>query len=108
METNYKQLEVLLMTGTTFTSGAFCKATDSPREETHTKNEQLEEACWEGLVQSMLPEICWQPNDGSILYLWRVNEASSFLELELGEVPLPIDRLFSINPYVFLSSQLYN
>ena len=107
METNYTQLEVLLMTGTSFTSGAFCKA-DSQKDETRTKNEQLEEACWEGLVQSMLPEICWQPNDGSILYLWQINEASSFLELELGEVPLSIDRSLSVNPYLFLPGQLYN
>lgn len=108
METNYTQLEVLLMTGTTLTSGNLCRKDDSRRDGHLTEKEELEEACWNGLLQTMLPEICLQTAKGGLLYLWQIKEASSFLELDLGEVPAAIDRRFSITPYSFLSTQSYN
>src|SRR5258708_2817410 len=108
MEMNYIQLEVLLMTGTTFTSGSLCKLNDSGKDDQLTEKEHLEEACWNGLLQGMLPEICWQPADGSTLYLWQVKQGASFLELELGEVPCDLDSHLSITPHLFFSTQPYN
>jgi hypothetical protein len=108
METNYTQLEVLLMTGTTFTSGNLCKKDDSQNDDHLTEKEQLQEACWNGLIQMMLPEICLRSENGEMLYLWQIKEADSFLELELGEVFASIDAHFSITPQLFFSTQSYN
>lgn len=120
MEANKVQQEILLITGTSLTSRALCKmehfrpnddtrANDDTRpNEPLTENERLEEACWNGLVPMLLPELCMHRADGGNLYLWEIEEAASFLKLDLGEVPDAIGRHFSIDPYLFLSMQSYN
>ncbi len=102
METRYEQLEVLLMTGTTLTSGYLCKKDDSLSGAHFTEEERLEEACWNGFLQNTLPEVSLQTATGGLLYLWQVKKAVTFLELELGEAPTPIERQYSISPYSFL------
>ena len=108
METNYEQLEVLLMIGTTLTSGHLHKKDDSLSEAHLTEEEQLEEACWNGFLGNTLPEIGLQTTAGGSLYLWQVKKAGAFLELELGETPGTIEGQYSISPYSFLSVQSNN
>ena len=108
MKKYYTQQEILLVTGTTFTSGELCKKDDACQDGHLTANERLEEACWNGLVQAMLPEISLQTANGGILCIWEIKEAGSFLELDLGEIPAAIDKHFSITPHNFLCTQSYN
>jgi hypothetical protein len=108
METQNAQLEVLLITGTTFLSGDLCKK-DDPRQDRHSpENNNLEEACWNGVLHTMLPEIFGQPAVDNRLYLWEIKATESFLQLDLGEAPALIDSRFSINASSFLSTQGYN
>lgn len=108
MKTQYAQMEVLLITGTTFLSRDLCEK-DERRQNSHSSaNEQLEEACWNGLVQTMLPEIFAEPAGDNRLYLWEVKAAVSFLQLDLGEIPAAAGSHFSIIPCSFLSTQSYN
>jgi hypothetical protein len=108
METNYTQQEILLMTGTSFTSGYLCQNDDLTNQDRLTEKQRLQEACWNGLLQMMLPEIILKAANGGLLYLWQIKEAASFLELDLSEVPRAVDRQFSIDPYSFLSMQAYS
>jgi len=108
MKKYYTQQEILLVTGTTFTSGELCKKDDACQDGHLTANERLEEACWNGLVQAMLPEISLQTANGGILCIWEIKEAGSFLELDLGEIPAAIDKHLSITPHNFLCTQSYN
>src|SRR5579864_802727 len=102
------QQEVLLMTGTRFVSEELCKKDDGPQERPLFENERLEEACWNGLLQTRLPEIFLEAADGAVLFLWQIKEAASFLVLDLGEAPAEMDSHFSIVPYSFLSTQVHN
>ena len=106
METNCTQQEILLLKGTSFTSGHLCKEDD--KSNGLTEAERLEEACWNGFLQTMLPEICPQAPDGSDLYIWQVRAATFFLELELSKEPADIEKIFSIDPYTFLSTLAYS
>jgi len=108
METQYAQMEVLLITGTSFLSRDLCEKDDAGKGGQYSENEQLEKACWDGLLQSLLPEVFEQPIRDNHLYLWGVKAAASFLRLELSEAPIAVDSHFSINPYSFLSTQSYN
>ena len=108
MANNYGQMEVLLMIGTSFLAGNWVRKDANVVERSYTEIEQLQDACWNGLVKTMLPEVWVEPPNGGILYLWKVREAKSFLELEISEVPLPIDRRLSLKPCHFLSFQVYN
>jgi hypothetical protein len=106
-KTNLQQ-EVLLVTGTSFASEELCKKEDPHQNGPLFENERLEEACWNGMIQTRLPEIFLQATGGGMLFLWQVKEATSFLVLDLGEAPADIDNRFSIVPYSFLSTQSYS
>jgi hypothetical protein len=108
MANKYVQMEVLLMTGTSFSAGNWVRKDANAVERNYTENEQLQEACWNGLVKAMLPEIWIEPPNGGILFLWEVKEAGTFLELKIGEIPLPIDCRLSLTPRHFLPFQVYN
>ncbi len=99
MKTNSTQQEILLLTGTNFSS-RHCFEKDENQNHL-TEKEQLEEACWNGMLKDMLPEICDQ--DGNKLYMWQVWKANSFIEIELGEIQEEKENYFSIDPYSFLS-----
>jgi hypothetical protein len=108
MEKKYVQVEVLLMTGTTFVAGDWISKDHNPARPHLSEIEQFQEACWNGLLDTMLPEVLIEPANGGILYLWDIKEAQSVLELMLSEIPLPVDRQQSIAPHSFLAFQEYN
>lgn len=108
MKKNSTQQEVLLLTGTNFSSRQW-----STKDETSSKKltdeEKLEEACWNGLLPEMLPEIFTDTiKPDKKLYLWQVKEGASFIELEMGEYPEAKDNYFSIDPYSFLAFRCSN
>ena len=85
METTSTQQEILLVTGTSFSSRDFCENSEGLNYNNLTEKEKLEVACWNGLLPVMLPEIFKQHSVNQKLYLWEIREASSFIQLELGE-----------------------
>jgi hypothetical protein len=104
---NSTQQEVLLITGTTFSSAQLSKKDESKPNDL-TDIEQLEQACWNGLLQEMLPEIFDKNIAEEKSYLWQIKEGKSFLELEWAESPVEKDNFFSIDPYDFLEAENYN
>jgi hypothetical protein len=112
MATNSTQQEILLITGTSFSSRGWIKkdepGADPGSRDPLTEKEQLQEACWQGLLREILPELNDQAGDDKLLYIWKIREATSFLELELGEFPDKKDGYFSIDPYAFLEALYYS
>ena len=108
MARNYTQVEVLLVTGTSFLAGNRIKKDDHIPERPLSEIEELQEACWNGLLETMLPEVWIKPPNDGILYVWDIKEARQFLEVVLSEVPLPINRRLSITPHSFFPFQVYN
>jgi hypothetical protein len=108
MKTNSTQQEILLITGTSFSARQWCEKNETGNASNLSEQEKLQEACWNGLLREMLPEIFEQTEENKNLYLWKIKEASSFIELELGEFPESKDNYYSIDPYSFISEQLFN
>jgi hypothetical protein len=106
MKTNTAQQEILLMTGTSFSSRSWCEKDDEDNKKNITPNDKLKEACWNGLLPEMLPEICLLFAADKKLFLWQITEASSFIDVELGEIPGEVEKHSSINPHSFLELQL--
>lgn len=71
-----------------------------------TEKQRLEQACWNGLLCEMLPEVCEKTD--RVMYLWRIKEGASFIDLEFGESPMAIEAESSIDPYAFLPLQIVN
>ncbi len=108
MKTNYTQQEILLLTGTSFSLQEFSETTDGLNYNHLTEKEKLEVACWNGLLPVMLPEVFQQHALNKKLYLWEIREGSSFIELELGEIHLELEKQFSIDPYSFMPLQVFS
>ncbi len=104
MKTITTQQEILLFTDTRFSSRQWTGKEGIQAEKKLTPKEQLEEACWNGLIWQILPEICEKPNDTS-LTLWQINVANSFLDLRFSEFPIEVEKAFSVDPYNFLEVQ---
>jgi len=107
MKTNPLQQEILLITGTTFTSRQLVE-NDNAGEPAHDEKERLTEICWNGLLSEMLPELYRQIDGGKRLFLWCVLEGDSFLGLSLGESPEPKEGYYSIDPHFFLAAKNNN
>jgi hypothetical protein len=98
------QQEILLMTGTHFSSRQ-CWQKLNDNERLGSEADQLQDACWNGLLKEMLPEVVANNKE---LYLWQIRENKSGLEIELAELPSEIDPYFSIDPYSFTEGQFMN
>jgi hypothetical protein len=108
MKATSTQQEILLITGTSFANRQGQDKSDNEKSRNLSDKERLEEACWNGLLKEMLPEVFTEIDKEKELYLWQIKEASSFIELELAEFPEEKDRYLSLDPYVFLSAQFYS
>src|SRR5687767_5223267 len=98
------QQEILLMTGTSFSSRNWCEK-DVTEDKNVSDEEMLMEACWNGLLPDMLPEICNPYQGEKKLFLWAVTEAHAFIDVVMGEVQEETEQFHSINPYSFTSVQ---
>ena len=107
MKTKSTQQEILLMTGTKFSAREWAEKNVEDKNKL-SATEQLEDACWNGLLDEMLPELVQKTAEGKKLFLWHVRHCRSFLEIELSESPTVIEREFSIDPYFFVPGILLN
>ncbi len=105
MKAQSTQQEILLITGTKFSEREWAEKI------TEDKNilsaiEKLEDACWNGMLDEMLPELVEKTTEGKKLFLLHIRHCQSFLEIELSESSPVIDREFSIDPYFFVPGLL--
>ena len=106
MKNNSTQQEILLLTGTTFSQRQLCEKDETGKEVLN--KEQMEEACWNGFLKELLPEIVQKLSNGNCLFLWQIRKAESFLEIELCDTPVEIENHFSIDPYSFFETIHYS
>ena len=107
MKNNSTQ-EVLLMTGTGFASRQYTERDLPDNAKNLPGNEKLKNACWNGLLKEMLPEIFLLNDPAAKLYLWQVREANQFFALEMSEYPTGVNKYWSVDPYRFMEVQEYN
>ena len=100
METNVTSQEILLMHNSSFFSKELNERETPTDGKRLSQEEQIAEACWNGLIRETLPEI------STSLSLIEVEEASAFLCLEFGENGQRIEKAFSLNPYLFYDALL--
>ena len=107
MKTAPTQLEILLMTGTKFSAREWAEKNVEDKNKL-SATEQLEEACWNGLLNEMLPELVQKTSEGKKLFLWHIRHCRSFLGIELSESSSLIEPEFSVDPYFFVPGLLLN
>ena len=100
--------EILLMTGTSFAKRQLCERKDAKQKEgnKYSPADELEKACWSGLVFEMLPDI-FNDDERKSLFVWRVNLAQQFLHVQLSNTPASTEYETSIDPYFFLPTTVW-
>jgi hypothetical protein len=104
---NKVQQEILLMTNSSLSQISF-SAKNGAEEKSLSRIEQLEEACWNGLLDQFLPGTLERTESGKKLYLWQIQSAKTFLHLDLCDRPEFSNGQCSIDPYLFLSHIICN
>jgi hypothetical protein len=107
MKTAIIKQEILLMI-TPFSKIELCENNSPGSLHNQSYADQLEEACWNGLLDELLDNIMEKSAYGKRLCLWHTQQRASFLELELCDDPQFTGRHLSIDPYNFLPIMLNN
>lgn len=102
METNFNNQEILLITASNFSRLQLCDKNISINNDIFSNADKLEEACWNGLLSEILPEIVGKSSDGKRLPLAQIWQGVSFLQIELKETYDMVEMESSINPYFFM------
>ncbi len=103
------QQEVLLVNGTQFANRQYVEKSRSETKDNYLhQHEKLKEACWNGLLKDIIPELFFVFGPDSKLYLWQMRECENMLTLEMSEKPTELDFYASIDPYCFMEIQEYN
>lgn len=89
--------EILLAHQSNFFQKEFYQQNYSPDFSWLHAKEQLAEACWNGILKEMLPEL-W-----TRLRMNQINEGNQFLNVCLGQDDERNNTCFSLNPYFFLN-----
>jgi hypothetical protein len=102
------QQGIFLSTNNTFSKKEWCEKEMTEGGKQLSQIEQLEEACWHGLLGELLPEIVEKPGYGKKLFLWQIRQGKSALHIQLSESSVQIDKHNSIDPCFFLRNLLLN
>ena len=108
MLNNSTKQEVLLITGTGFANRQYCEKDNCENSNNLSQEEKLREACWNGMLKEMLPEIFLMTGPEAKLFLWQMREAHHLLALQMAEEPVEVDYHSSIDPYCFMLTQGYS
>ena len=100
--------EILLFTGTSFSKKDFCEKNPEHGNRTASPIEQLQMACWSGMLFEMLPEILDRPLQKQEKFIWEVMPAHNFIRICLGPSPAIPESETCIDPYFFLPTIKFN
>jgi hypothetical protein len=93
--------EILLFITTTFSRRQLCEINEQDNMYTLAPKQQLQMACWNGLLYELLPEIMQIPLCTEKLYVWDIETEKTYLKINRGvSQPVPEDEL-SLDPHVF-------
>jgi len=101
--------EILLFTGTSFSNRPFCQRdTDDNEGNNYSALEELECACWDGMLNELLPELTGSPSHNNINHIWNTVSGVNFLCITIGPFPVQLEKETSLDPYLFLSAMFQN
>ena len=106
MKEKYIQQEIIFFVNNKFSQNLLCEKNESKDKPASSAREQMAEACWNGLLNQLLPEISIKVENKPIT-IWEVQEAEHSIVLQLGTLTV-VDPQDSVNPYRFLTEDRYN
>lgn len=108
MKEHTVQQEILLVTNTTFSKRQLCEMKPDNDKRHLSNTEQLEKACWDGLLDELLPEIMERSTSGKSLFMFHIRNAKACLQIAMSESAVAPETQFSNDPSLFLLSLSVN
>ena len=103
MQNSSIQVELLLVAGTSLTMLDLCEK-ESAKIGDLSVEEQLEQACWNGLLNELVPEFILLPMAERKYFISQIRQGESLLQIQLSDSVIEMAAQSSIDPYLFLSS----
>ena len=100
--------EILLFTGTSLASKQLTNAKENSGSRAFSPIEELEKACWDGILYEMFPEILGNAYPKCESFLWHVLSGKNFLYINIGPTSVIDEQDMSIDPYFFLMNACEN
>lgn len=102
--------EVILVNNTMFANRQYSEKNTGKKPSNNylTQNEKLKDACWNGMLRDIMPELFLHFAPQDKLYMWQMRECENMTTMEMSEEPAPLDFYASIDPYCFMEVQEYN
>jgi len=103
MKQQQNHQELLVFRTTSLSRKVLCETNNNDKNENNSLAEQLEQACWNGLLNEMFPEIIGSgltPNPK--MFIWGIYTGSSYLLINLADAPAQIDAALSIDPHLLI------
>ena len=100
--------EILLFTTTSFSQRQLCETNLKDDNNNLSATEQLEAACWNGLLPEILPEILHAADFHERLFMWQVDMRKTYLRISIAERPPVFKMRFALDPHIFLSKMEWN
>lgn len=96
------QLEIVLLPGNTSHQKQLCDKEFTKDNRSLSPLEQMEEACWNGLLPELFPELEVLPGNDRELILWQIRQSASLLQIKMSDSVISVDGYYSIDPSYFL------
>lgn len=95
--------EILLLTDTSFANRELLSNQNVNKGENFFSiHEKLEKACWDGMLDELLPELAADDSENE-RFLWQILSADNFLCINIGMFGKPVESETSIDPYCFIT-----
>jgi hypothetical protein len=108
MKTSNIHHEILFFTGTSLANRQLAENKENINCKTYSAIEELEKACWNGIIYEMFPEILSSFYPKCHSFLWHVLTGKNFLYINIGPNPVTAAHETSIDPYFFLMTMSEN
>jgi hypothetical protein len=105
---NIHHHEILLLTGTSLTNRQFTNTEGNSQGRKYSAIEELEKACWDGILYEMFPEILGSTYPKCESFLWHVLTGKNFVYINIGATPVMAEHETSIDPYFFVMNLVEN
>ena len=102
------QQEILLVNGTGFANRKYSELNSRESKNNPTHQDQFKQACWDGILKELMPELFFMFTPDVKLFMWQMRECDNMITMEMAEGPTELDYYASIDPYCFMEIQEYN
>jgi len=92
--------EILLFTNSSFCNRPFSRRNDCDNSGNYSSMEEIEKACWNGMLNELLPELFSDAQHDN--YIWKTTSGINFLSIRMGSNPQEAEKQSSLDPYFFL------